>query len=425
MPRPKLKENQHTIATCSKRDLGKTPKKRGHTWTCEWRICLNGVTERHVTTVTDATEADLVAKAEKTAADLIEHKEERKGTSAWKTTQRMGDFVTSVSMTSVDRVRSKQYGEPLRPKTKARYKYLLGLYAEVCGDAKIRDAAEVDAVITAMQRIAEEHRRSTAEQAVKVVSRYVFRRLVKLKLLKYNPMSDLELNDYELPEDPAEPYKGRRQLEARGRALTQDEHRRTVDYLLARDPATEPAKRRASAVKAQTAIDMTLLQASTGLRISEARHLRRKDVEEGPDGRLTLEVLDTESKTHKGRKIKVYDPRVAQRIRERLDKLPQSPLTPIFGKPTDPSAVWDRSNAQKAVRRVYDDTADALGIPMLRQVSSHVWRATLNSHWADLGVSAERRAAYFGHSPEMNKTRYTDLTDLSALDSLVGGDSAL
>ena len=62
-----------------------------------------------------------------------------------------------------------------------------------------------------------------------------------------------------------------------------------------------------------------------------------------------------------------------------------------------------------------------LGHHLLLTARSHVWRTTLNSEWADLGVSAERRAAYFGHSPEINRQAYTDLVDLEELANTVEG----
>ena len=65
--------------------------------------------------------------------------------------------------------------------------------------------------------------------------------------------------------------------------------------------------------------------------------------------------------------------------------------------------------------------ADELGISLLREVSSHVWRATLNTEWRDRGVLPEVRAAYFGHSPETNLQYYTDHVDVSKLVALVTG----
>jgi integrase len=114
------------------------------------------------------------------------------------------------------------------------------------------------------------------------------------------------------------------------------------------------------------------------------------------------------------------DKRVATRIRRRLRAARKTESGLIFPRPSS-DTPWDPRGAQKAVRALYDEMADALGIPLLREVSTHVWRATLNSEWSDLGVSAERRAAYFGHTPEVNRQSYTDLVDLSELEARVSG----
>ena len=95
-------------------------------------------------------------------------------------------------------------------------------------------------------------------------------------------------------------------------------------------------------------------------------------------------------------------------------------MTPWFS-PRPVWSVWDSSNAQKAVSGFYKELAKELDIPLLLTARSHVWRTTLNSEWADLGVSAERRAAYFGHSPEINRQAYTDLVDLEELANTVEG----
>ena len=86
--------------------------------------------------------------------------------------------------------------------------------------------------------------------------------------------------------------------------------------------------------------------------------------------------------------------------------------------------MWDSSNAQKAVRALYDELADDLGIPLLRNVASHVWRATLNSEWRDRGGPAEVRSAYFGHSVEVNRQYYTADIDLSVLAGMVRPEPA-
>ena len=83
--------------------------------------------------------------------------------------------------------------------------------------------------------------------------------------------------------------------------------------------------------------------------------------------------------------------------------------------PAAPGKEWDLNNAEHAIKKLYHELADALDIPLLNEVSTHVWRATLNTEWLNKGVPEIQRAAYFGHSPEVNRSYYTDLTDISPL----------
>lgn len=54
-----------------------------------------------------------------------------------------------------------------------------------------------------------------------------------------------------------------------------------------------------------------------------------------------------------------------------------------------------------------------LAILHIDKVSTHVWRATLNTEWMQKGVPDLIRSAYFGHSPEVNRSYYTDTTNVS------------
>ena len=86
----------------------------------------------------------------------------------------------------------------------------------------------------------------------------------------------------------------------------------------------------------------------------------------------------------------------------------------VVGAPAKPSSVWEASNAQKAVKRLYSELSEECDAPLLSEVSSHVWRATLNTLY--LGVIPDViRAAYFGHDEEINRSAYTDVTDTSPL----------
>lgn len=67
------------------------------------------------------------------------------------------------------------------------------------------------------------------------------------------------------------------------------------------------------------------------------------------------------------------------------------------------------------MKALYAEMADALDIPLLREVSSHVWRATLNTEWMGRGVPDALRAAFFGHSEDVNRSSYTDTSSTAQL----------
>lgn len=104
-------------------------------------------------------------------------------------------------------------------------------------------------------------------------------------------------------------------------------------------------------------------------------------------------------------------------VRSRLAE----PAAPEGLSPTASDKVWGPSNCAKTLGRLYDQMADDLGIPLLREVSSHAWGATLDTEWCDRGVLPEVRAAHFGYSPETNLQYYTDRADVSRLVALVTG----
>lgn len=87
--------------------------------------------------------------------------------------------------------------------------------------------------------------------------------------------------------------------------------------------------------------------------------------------------------------------------------------SPVFGRPADPSNLWDRTNAQAATTVLYKQMHERLGLAEFEMERSHVWRATLNSMLLDLPDIV--RAAYFGHDVHVDRSAYTDLTDVPSM----------
>lgn len=400
MPRPRIQPGEDTTAT-SKVVPGKKP---GYL-TMQWRVRLwNGRVERHVTEVRTTRATDVRQRAKASARALLDGT----STGAWRRDSELSAYIERESIPAIER---NNFPKPLRPATQERYIYELKLLAAQLDGLTIADGVRPRTLSDALAAIAEANGTATAKQCAKVASKYVMRRLVTDEVIDHNPLRDMEL---ELPEHVAKKKpKG-------GRALTPEQRARVIDFLLAYEPKQmPPSKRGHYSVEQRTAVreravELTLLQAETGLRINEACSLTRNNVDTDADP-LTVTVTSEVSKTHKGRTVPVMDARVADRVRARLASMPQTASAPVFGSPAYPERAWDPSNRQKAVKALYREMADALDIPLLREVSSHVWRATLNTEWMERGIPDALRAAFFGHGEDVNRSSYTDTSGTAQL----------
>lgn len=198
---------------------------------------------------------------------------------------------------------------------------------------------------------------------------------------------------------------------AGGQALTGKEYDKVLNHLLAQTPGKGDGLTLARSIdKRRSVIDLTLLQATTGLRITEARTLTWDNVEVDGDGQMHLTVTEEISKTHRARTVPVLDDRVQAHLLTRRNTIGGRY---VVGAPGDPDTEWDRANALKAVKKLYIELSTDLAIPLLHDIRSHVWRATLNTLLIEL--PEVHRAAYFGHDESVNRTAYTDTTDTTAM----------
>lgn len=387
----------------------KVSKASDGTRSMSWHIRLyNGKLERHVTK--GKCSAGEIRRRAKARADELR----AVGRSTkWKPSSKMSEYVEKDALPYV----TKELADELRPRTITKYEALLKIYLKEVSGFRIYDAVQSYNLEELLRRVARKHGTSTARNLKKVVSGYVIDRLLDMGVIQFNVIRGRSMR---LPEVK----KGHRG--PGGRALSYDDHMRAIDYLLKLDPSVDPTPKQGRytpeqrAERRRLAIDVTLVQAICGLRIAEVRNMRRRNVID--DGEhVALEVTNETSKTHRGRICPVTDARVADRVRARLARVADDPDALVFPAPTAPDRVWDSANCTKTLRRLYDKMADDLGIPLLHEVSSHVWRATLNTEWRDRGVLPEVRAAYFGHSPETNLQYYTDHVDVSGLVALVTG----
>lgn len=401
MPRPKLEPGTNTIDTSAVVDIG------GGTLRLQWRLCRwDGKVEAHTTKMQTRSKSDIRRRAHRMCDELLAES----NAGRWKASSQMSDYIRSESIAAIER---NEFSRELRPNTQARYKRYLTLLADELKGYSIADAAKARTLLDALRRIATRNGTVTAKKTATTASKYVMRRLVTDGIISYNPLRDLDL---ELPQ-----VKAVKKPEG-GQALSASDHARVVDYLLELDPTMERGRGRWSAeqrtAKRKLTIDLTLVQATTGMRISEVRNLMRADIDIAAEPML-LTVREGVSKTHIGRTVPVLDARVAERVRERVQNAPSGAQSPVFGAPCAPREIWDRDNAQKATKALYGELAEALDIPLLTEVGTHVWRSTLNTMWMERGVPVELRAAYLGHSKDMNRASYTDTSHTEQLISML------
>lgn len=166
-------------------------------------------------------------------------------------------------------------------------------------------------------------------------------------------------------------------------------------------------------------IALALLQAGTGMRMSEALALTKSMVL--VDGKqLAVPVTPSQSKTHRGRTLPMLDSRVERYWYERLAGLWMT--DPLVPAPGGKHAHWRTDNANKAAAALYKDIGAQLGDDEVAAMRSHGWRTTQNNRAIARGVPAEIRAAHFGHSIALNQSNYTDFTDVSAMRAALNLD---
>ncbi|MCV7492323.1 site-specific integrase [Micrococcus luteus] len=397
----RLEPGQHSIER-------NTPRKRpnGGPYVLDWSVRLwsGALVEKRSQA---ATAGEVRARARRTAEELLA----TGGGGAWRSTTKTREYVEAVSRPLIA-------DGSLRPNSKTRYLFALDLLLGDCqahkhtaglGELPLADASRFRALEKCLQEIARSHGSETARQARGVASKYILGQLVRDDLVQGNPLHgvDIDLSG------------GRPRGRARGgRALSREEYAAVMGRLFALDPAegVEAPKRGRWSLEDRVAkqaavVDLTLLQMSTGLRLSEALGVTWADASDH-GGQMSLTVSAELSKTHRARTVPVLAGAVADRLRERRDAA--GGAGHVIAAPAGGGGAWDRANASKAVAALYQELAEQLGIELLRTARTHVWRVTLNSLL--LGMVPEvQRAAYFGHDAAVNRSAYTDVTDTSEM----------
>jgi len=394
-----------------------TPVERDGTLTLTWNFRpLDGskLVRKRTQVPARAGKGELRRRARATAAELRTVSE----SSTWRPKDSLSDYMAKVS-------RPKIESADLRPNSRRRYLVVLDLLTGRCDDTDhkhadslkthtIASGTKFRALEGCLQEIARLHGTESAHQARSVLSKYVLGQLVRDELVAGNPIHGADL-------DLRGEHRGNGGKRITGQALSRADYRRVLDHLLSLDPAegVEAPKRGRWTLEdrvavRRSAIDLTLLQAATGLRVTEATTLTWQEVDVDDSGQMFVTVLEDVSKTHRGRRVPVLDQDVAQRMLTRQNEA-QSPGAYVLSSPADETKRWEPRNRDRAVADLYTDLAAKLQIPMLESARSHLWRATLNSLMLDLPEAV--RSAYFGHGAEANRQHYTDTTDVTGMVS--------
>lgn len=384
-----------------------TPRERDGVWMLDWSIRLHDgrlVNKRSQ----GATKGQVRQRAKITAKELL-----ATGGGTWKTTSPLSEYIDQVSRPAIEKAQ-------LRPNSRARYLLALGQLVGQCSTHSHSDSLNRHSIASGtrfraleacLREIAELHGSESARQARSVLSKYVLQQLNRDEVINGNPLSGMSID-----------LTSSKRVSSKrgGQALTKEQYAAVLDYLLALDPAegqSKPSRGRWSLAdriaKRRNAIELTLLQATTGLRVSEANSLTWRHIDTDADGTPHVVITEAISKTHKARRVPVLDARVADRLLARRNAAVNESAH-VIGAPTDRMIAWDRDNCQKATTPLYIELGNSLDIQLLKTARTHVWRATLNSLLLDQ-VPEVVRAAFFGHDTAVNRAAYTDLADTSSM----------
>lgn len=382
-------------ASTSKLSIGETsidrvtPKQVGeNNWELVWRIRMPDGPIRKMTTRA-RTKTLVRSRAKERAKQLLDGIEQTK----WRLSDPIAHYIRKVSMAVVEQ-------SDLKPNSKRRYRRALTQLADSFETQSISAATSFRNLETALKTIANNSGSESAHQARTVLSKYVLSQLMRDQLITHNPIKGEALD--------LKGVKGSQKAPG-GQALSIEQYKRVLNYLLNCDNETPTGSNRgrwghagAKALR-QSVVQLTLMQMTTGLRISEALSLEWPEVAIENE-RVWITVLAEKSKTSTQRLVPVLVDEVATQIAARK---PENNQGYVNSAPTDNLKLWDTSNAHKSVKALYKELAQNCDVPLLETARSHVWRATLNT--LTVNVPEALRADLFGHSGAMNRTHYLDV----------------
>lgn len=330
------------------------------------------------------------ARAQRTWEKILA--ESKAGTSSvWTLDDSMTTFIDEIVKPEIDG------DSTIRPRTKDRYNEVLSIFRGSTEGRSMRSLQTAADLKKVLKTISEERGTETARQTRSVVSARVIGQMIDHGLLDRNPIHGLSMKF----------TKTERQAK---NLPTVAEWRQLLRFLLDEDDPmapmpgkTSPQSKKLSARQRHARVrELTLLQLATGLRINEALSADWELAEVDDQGILWLTVTEDVSKTKRARVIPVLVQEVAEYF-----KAQNKTAGLLIPQPTNENKAWDRGGAGKAVKDFYLGLVKTQGFKFLEENRSHEWRDVLTSAMAGV-LPPHLIAAYFGHTPEVSASTYTD-----------------
>lgn len=373
-----------------------TPRKTKTGYQLDWSVRLHDgrIIQRRSKA---KTKGEVRARARRKADELLSTT-----STEWTPRTPMNVYIEKVTRPKIEE------SSQLKDLSKRRYLASLNLVAAELKGYSVFDAMQFRVLERTLQAIARTHPGSVSS-ARTILSTYIADALVRDGVISGNPIRGARLDIR------AQGNAG----EGGRRTLTNGEYDAVVQHLLARDvsgPLIEPKKggARQSTMNAHARITrLTLLQAVTGLRISEANRLRWKHVEDDGENVIinaTRDIVKGRQRKEKGRYIPILRADVTDYLRQHREDDERY----VVGSPTTTAKPWDATNADDKVPELYRQIADETGVTILVDLRSHSWRATLHGVYADV-MDARTRADIFGHTEQVADEYYNDRANVEAL----------
>lgn len=373
-----------------------TPRKTPTGWQLDWSVRLHDgrIKQRRSK---GKTKGEVRARARRKAEEML-----ASTSTEWTPRTPITTYIDKVTRPKIEE------SSQLKDLSKRRYLASLNLVAAELKGYSVFDAMQFQVLEETLQAVAKTHPGSVSS-ARTVLSTYIADALVRAGVIQGNPIRGARLD---IRTQGKAGQNGRR-------TLTNGEYELVIKHLLSRDisgPLVEPKKggARQSTINAHARITrLTLLQAVTGLRISEANRLRWEHVEDDGEHVIinaTRDIVKGRKGKEKGRYIPILRADVSDYLREHREDGERY----VVGSPTTTASAWDATNADDKVPELYKQIAEETGVEILRDLRSHSWRATLHGVYADV-MDARTRADIFGHTEQVADKYYNDRANVEAL----------